>query len=60
MQILLNQILSKTINIRFIPVGKIIRRINNRNKDIKEIAIGVSDILLRKLEGIIRLSINKI
>jgi hypothetical protein len=58
--VLLNQVPSKTIDIKFIPVGKIIRRTNNRDKDIKEITAGVSDTLLRELEGIVRLSINKI
>jgi hypothetical protein len=58
--VLLSQVLSKIINIRFTPIGKIIRRANNRNKDIKEVAASVSDTLLRELEGIIRLSINKI
>jgi hypothetical protein len=57
--VLLNQVPSKTIDVRFIPVGKIIRYTNDRDKDIKEITIGVLDILLRKLEGMVRLSINK-
>jgi hypothetical protein len=58
--VLLNQVPSKTINIRFTPVRKIIRRTGNRDKDIKEVAAGVSDTLLRELEGIVRLSISKI
>jgi hypothetical protein len=58
--VLLSQVLNKTIDIRFILVGKIIRRTGDKNKDIKEIATGVLDILLRELEGIVRLSINKI
>jgi hypothetical protein len=58
--VLLSQVPSKTINIRFIPIGKIIKRASNRNKNIKEIIAGVSDILLRELKNIIRLSINKI
>jgi hypothetical protein len=58
--VLLSQVPSKTINIRFILVGKIIRRAGDRNKDVKEVATGVSDILLKKLESIVRLSINKI
>jgi hypothetical protein len=57
--VLLSQIPNKTIDIRFIPIGKIIRRASNRDKDIKEIAAGVSNILLRELEGIVRLLINK-
>jgi hypothetical protein len=48
------------MDVRFIPVGKIIRRIGNRDKDIKEVAVGVLDILLKELEGMVRLSINKI
>jgi hypothetical protein len=58
--VLLNQVPSKTINIRFTPIGKIIRHAGDKDKDIKEIAIGVLDTLLRELEGIVRLSINKI
>jgi hypothetical protein len=58
--VLLSQVPSKTINIRFIPVGKIIKHTGNRNKDIKEVVASVSDTLLRELEGIVRLSINKI
>jgi hypothetical protein len=58
--VLLSQVPSKTINIRFIPVGKIIRYTGNRNKNIKKITAGVLDILLRELESIVRLSINKI
>jgi hypothetical protein len=58
--VLLSQVPSKTIDIRFTPVGKIIRRTSNRNKDIKEIAAGVSDTLLKELEGMVRLLINKI
>jgi hypothetical protein len=58
--VLLNQVPSKTINIRFIPIGKIIRHANNRDKDIKEIVVGISDTLLKELESIVRLSINKI
>jgi hypothetical protein len=57
---LLNQVPSKTIDIRFTPIGKIIRHTSDRNKNIKEIVAGVSDILLRELEGMVRLSINKI
>jgi hypothetical protein len=56
----LSQVPSKTIDVRFTPVGKIIRRAGNRDKNIKKIVVGVSDILLRELEGIVRLSINKI
>jgi hypothetical protein len=58
--VLLSQVPSKTINVRFIPIGKIIRRTGDRDKDIKEIAVGVSDILLKELEGMVRLSISKI
>jgi hypothetical protein len=58
--VLLSQVPSKTINIRFIPIGKIIRRVSNGDKNIKEIIAGVSDTLLRELEGIVRLSISKI
>jgi hypothetical protein len=58
--VLLSQVPSKIIDIRFTPVRKIIRHTGNRNKDIKKIAAGVSDILLRELESIVRLSINKI
>jgi hypothetical protein len=58
--VLLSQVLSKIIDIRFILIRKIIRRAGDKNKDIKEIAIGVLDILLRELEGIVRLSISKI
>jgi hypothetical protein len=58
--VLLSQVPSKTINIRFIPIGKIIRRVGNGDKNIKEIVAGVSDTLLRELEGIVRLSISKI
>jgi hypothetical protein len=58
--VLLSQVPSKTINIRFIPVGKIIRRASDKNKNIKKIVAGVLDTLLRELEGIVRLSINKI
>jgi hypothetical protein len=58
--VLLSQVPSKTINIRFIPIGKIIKRASNRNKNIKEIIVGVLDTLLRELEGMVRLSINKI
>ena len=57
---LLSQVPSKTIDIRFTPVGKIIRRTSNRNKDIKKVVAGVLNILLKELEGIVRLSINKI
>jgi hypothetical protein len=57
--VLLSQVPSKIINVRFIPVGKIIRHTGDRDKDIKEIAAGISDTLLRELEGIVRLSINK-
>ena len=56
---LLSQVPSKIIDIRFTPVGKIIRHTSNRDKDIKKVAVGVLDILLRELEGIIRLLINK-
>jgi hypothetical protein len=59
MQVLLSQVPSKTIDIKFTPIGKIIRHIGDRNKDIKEIAAGVSDTSLRELEGMVRLSINK-
>jgi hypothetical protein len=48
------------MDIRFTPIGKIIRHIGDRDKDIKEIAVGVLDILLKELEGMVRLSINKI
>jgi hypothetical protein len=58
--VLLSQVPSKTIDVRFTPIGKIIRHASNRNKDIKEIAVGVLDTLLRELEGMVRLSINKI
>jgi hypothetical protein len=58
--VLLSQVLSKIINIKFTPIRKIIRCTNNRNKDIKEIVVGVLDILLRELESMVRLSINKI
>jgi hypothetical protein len=60
MQVLLSQVPSKIIDIRFTPVRKIIRHAGNRNKDIKEVVAGVSDTLLRELEGMVRLSINKI
>jgi hypothetical protein len=58
--VLLSQVPSKIIDVRFTPIGKIIRRAGNRNKDIKKIAAGVSDTLLRELESIVRLSISKI
>jgi histone H3/H4 len=58
--VLLSQVPSKTINIRFTPIRKIIRRAGDRDKDIKEIVAGVSDTLLKELESIIRLSISKI
>jgi hypothetical protein len=58
--VLLNQVPSKTIDIRFTPIGKIIRYTGNRDKDIKEIAVGVLDTLLKELEGMVRLSISKI
>jgi hypothetical protein len=58
--VLLSQVPSKIINIRFTPIGKIIKYTSNRNKDIKEVVIGISDTLLRELEGIVRLLINKI
>jgi hypothetical protein len=58
--VLLSQVPSKIIDVRFTPIGKIIRRISNRNKNIKEITTGVSDTLLRELESMVRLSINKI
>jgi hypothetical protein len=58
--VLLSQVPSKTIDIRFTLVGKIIRRASNRDKDIKEVAVGILDILLRELEGMVRLSISKI
>jgi hypothetical protein len=58
--VLLSQVPSKTIDIRFIPIGKIIKYISNRNKDIKKIAISILDTLLKELEGIVRLSISKI
>jgi hypothetical protein len=58
--VLLSQVPSKIIDIRFIFVRKIIRHAGDRDKDIKEIAAGVSDILLKELEGMVRLSINKI
>jgi hypothetical protein len=58
--VLLSQVPSKTIDIRFTPVGKIIRRIGDGDKDIKKVAASVSDTLLRELEGIVRLSISKI
>jgi hypothetical protein len=57
--VLLSQVPSKTIDVRFIPIGKIIRRVGDRDKDIKEVAAGVSDTLLRELEGMVRLSISK-
>jgi hypothetical protein len=57
--VLLSQVLSKTINVRFTPIGKIIRHASDRNKNIKEIAVGVLDTLLRELESIVKLSINK-
>jgi hypothetical protein len=60
MQVLLSQVPSKIINIRFTPIRKIIRHISDGDKDIKEVVAGVSDTLLRELEGIVRLSINKI
>ena len=47
------------MDVRFTPVGKIIRRVGNRDKDIKEVAAGVLDILLRELEGMVRLLISK-
>jgi hypothetical protein len=58
--VLLSQVPSKIIDIRFTPVGKIIRRAGDGDKDIKEVAAGVLDTLLRELEDIVRLSINKI
>jgi hypothetical protein len=58
--VLLSQVPSKTIDVRFIPIGKIIRRIGNKDKDIKKITASVLDTLLKELESIIRLSINKI
>jgi hypothetical protein len=58
--VLLSQVPSKTINVRFIPIRKIIRYTSNGDKDIKEVIAGVLDILLRKLESIVRLSISKI
>jgi hypothetical protein len=48
------------MDVRFTPVGKIIRRASNRNKDIKKIVVGVLDTLLKELENMVRLSINKI
>jgi hypothetical protein len=48
------------MDIKFTPIGKIIRRTSNRNKDIKKVVAGVLNILLKELEGIVRLSINKI
>ena len=57
---LLNQVPSKTIDIRFTPIGKIIRHASDRNKNIKEVVASILDILLRELEDIVRLSINKI
>jgi hypothetical protein len=58
--VLLSQVPSKTIDIRFTPIGKIIRRAGNRDKNIKEIVAGILDTLLRELEGIVKLLINKI
>jgi hypothetical protein len=58
--VLLSQVPSKTIDIRFTLVGKIIRRAGDRDKDIKKVVASVSDISLRELEGIVRLSISKI
>jgi len=58
-QVLLSQVPSKTVDVRFTPVGKIIRRAGDRDKDIKEVAAGVSDTSLRELEGMVRLSISK-
>jgi hypothetical protein len=58
--VLLSQVPSKTIDIRFTPVGKIIRHINDGDKDIKKVVTSVSDILLKELEGMVRLLISKI
>jgi hypothetical protein len=58
--VLLSQVPSKTIDVRFILIGKIIRHVSDGNKDIKKVAASVSDTLLRELEGMVRLSISKI
>jgi histone H3/H4 len=58
--VLLSQVPSKIIDIRFTPIKKIIRRIGDRDKNIKKIVASVLDILLRELESIVRLLINKI
>jgi hypothetical protein len=58
--VLLNQVPSKTIDVRFTPIRKIIKRASNGDKDVKKVVASVSDILLKELEGIVRLSINKI
>jgi hypothetical protein len=47
------------MDVRFIPIGKIIRYASNRDKDIKEIIVSILDTLLRELEGIVRLLISK-
>jgi hypothetical protein len=60
MQVLLNQVSSKIIDVKFTSIGKIIRRAGDRDKDIKEIVVSILDILLRELKGMVRLSINKI
>jgi hypothetical protein len=57
---LLNQVPSKTIDVRFIPIKKIIRHTSDRNKNKKKIVVSVSDTLLKELENMVRLSINKI
>jgi hypothetical protein len=58
--VLLNQVPSKTIDIRFTSIRKIIRHTGNRNKNIKKIVAGVLDTLLRELENMVKLLINKI
>jgi hypothetical protein len=58
--VLLSQVPSKTIDIRFTPIRKIIRHTSNKDKDIKKVAASILDTLLRELEGIVKLSINKI
>ena len=48
------------MDVRFTLIGKIIRRVGNRDKDVKKVVVSVLNTLLRELKGIVRLSISKI
>lgn len=57
---LLSQVPSKIVEVKFTFFKKIIKRASNREKDVKEVIASVSDISLKELESIVRLSISEI